>query len=200
MARPTVAAARASIFAMIVVAGCGGAGTSQGSAIPPSASPSAAPIGPSSSVRPVTVLPADAREVEALLPDQICGSPSDKRTIGGDEGVKNSDDDFKAILQGVGKKASDVSVALATTSGSGPRCSVTIIRITGADPALLQETFLKVELMSRHVYVRTTVAGREVWFADSTGGLTWVIFSGDAIIAAIAQDEAAGAAIVAQLP
>ncbi|HXU84344.1 MAG TPA: hypothetical protein VN773_00920 [Verrucomicrobiae bacterium] len=146
------------------------------------------------------VLPADAKAVEALLPDQLCGSSSDKRTIGGDEGVKNSDDDFKAILQAVGRKASDVSVALATTSGSGQRCSVTIIRIAGADPALLEKTFLEVESRSGHNYVRTTVAGREVWFADSTGGLTWVIFSGDAMIAAIAQDEAAGAAIVAQLP
>jgi hypothetical protein len=201
MAPRPISGAFAAGVLLVTLWGCGGSAASSQLAAPPSAAAGSA-AEPSTAqpsiATPSFVLPSAAKDVEALLPDQICGMKAVKSSISGEQVMTSADEDFKAILQALGKRASDVTVTSAVALNTG--CSAGILRIMGADPGLLEQTYLAQQEKSGHTYTQKTVGGRNVYFADSTGGLTYVSFHGDAMIFTVTQDEASAAAIIQQLP
>ena len=127
-----------ALVALIGCSGTAGGSTapSSGSAAAPStaataAEPSAAApseAAPSAAAsEPVTAFafPSDDKELEAVIPDKICGATAQKLSLKGKEAT-GDDELWSRILQALGKSLSDVSAAAAFTTKPG--CSVTIIK------------------------------------------------------------------------
>jgi hypothetical protein len=194
---------------LIVVAACGsstastapsGSASTQASAAeassaaPSSAEPSAS--GPSSAI-PSFVLPSGAKDLEAILPDQLCGAKAIKASMSGDQFASTADAQFKATLQAVGKQPSDVAFAFAFSTGSN--CSAGIFRVKGIDQNLLQQAFLAEAQKKGTTYPQKSVGGKDVYVSDASSK-TYSYFKGDGVIFVSAKDEASAAGILQQLP
>jgi hypothetical protein len=196
---------------VVTLIGCGGsaavsASTAAG-AQPSTAAPSttessgAAPSSAGSSLAiPSFTLPSGAKDLEALLPAQLCGETAIKLSMSGPQFTTTADPTFKAVLQALGKQASDVSFAVAAAATSG--CTAGIFRIAGVDPTRLQETFLTQERTSGSTLTQGSLGGKSVYITDQGAGTPkeYVYFKGDAVIFAQAKDEASAATILQQLP
>jgi len=170
-----------------------------------SAAPSAAESGaaePSSATSsfaiPSFTLPSGAKDLEALLPAKLCGETAIKLSLSGAQFTSSADPTFQAILQALGKQASDVSFAIAGAPTSG--CTAGIFRISGVDQNLLQQAFLAQEQKSGVTPTQATVGGKSVFVATQSSGNEYVYFKGDAAIFAQGKDEASAASILQQLP
>ncbi|MEA3033312.1 MAG: hypothetical protein QOH86_1328 [Sphingomonadales bacterium] len=161
-------------------------------------SQAAASSAQSSFTIPSFALPSGAKDLEALLPARLCGETAIKLSMSGAQFTSSADPTFKAILQALGKQASDVSFALAGSPTSG--CTAGIFRIAGVDQNLLQQAFLAEEQKTGTVATQGSVGGKSVYIADRTGAKEYVYFKGDAAIFVEAKDEASAAAILQQLP
>lgn len=202
---------------LVTLCGCGGSAATSptpaavgtqpstaaaASAAEPSAIESSA-AGPSSATAsfalPSFTLPSGAKDLEALLPAKLCGETAIKLSLSGAQFTSSADPTFKAILQALGKQASDVSFALAGAAVSG--CSAGIFRIAGVDQNLLQQTFLAEEAKTGATATQASVGGKSVFVADqSSGAKEYVYFKGDSAIFAQAKDETSAAGILQQLP
>jgi hypothetical protein len=178
------------------------AATASESAAAPSAAESSAPE-PSSAAAsfaiPSFTLPSGAKDLEALLPAKLCGETAIKLSMSGAQFTSSADPTFKAILQALGKQASDVSFAIADAPTSG--CTAGIFRISGVDQNLLQQAFLTEEQKAGVTPTQATVGGKSVFIAtQSSGSNEYIYFKGDAAIFAHGKDEASAASILQQLP
>ncbi len=166
----------------------------------PSTEPSAQPSAEASSEQPIPSLnlPSNAKDLEAVLPDKLCGSAAIKTSQTGDNFVNQATNkDFVAVLQAIGKTPSDVAYAIAVSTSD---CVAGIFRIKGVDTSLLESTFLSEEQKSGNTYTQKTVGGKSVYVSDDTGSKTYGYFKGDAFIFTSAATEADAAAILQQLP
>jgi hypothetical protein len=200
---------------LLIVWGCGAAATPIPSTAAPSAAaasaaqPSAAEPSPAESSAggpsaaasapvPGFSLPSEAKDLEALLPDTICGLTATKASLSGASFEANAQPEFKAALQALGKSPSDVSFAFEfSTSG----CGAGIFRIAGVDTAQLQQVFIAEQQKSGTTYTQGSVGGRNVFIADrGSSGKQYLYFSGDAVLFATAKDDATAASILQALP
>ncbi len=211
----------ASGLLIAALAGCSGSatsspaassdsGASQAAALPSSASPSSAspsaaepsaaqPSAAEPSVAiPSLVLPSGAKDLEALLPDTMCGVKTVKLSMSGAQFVGAADAQFVATLQALGKTASDVAFAVASTPG-GSGCVAGIFRIKGVDTGAFQAALLAQEQKSGTTYTQSTVGGKSVYVSDASTK-QYVYFSGDAVIFAAAKDEKNVPGILQALP
>ena len=215
MARRTVAAIAST--ALLVVWGCGAAATPIPSAAPPASQAAASAPAPSaaepSAAEPSTAeasagapsvaipsftLPSEAKDLEALLPDTICGSKATKASLSGASFSANAQPEFKAALTALGKSPSDVSFAFAF-SESG--CGAGIFRIAGVDANQLQQVFLAEQQKSGTTYTQGSVGGRNVFISDEgSSGKQYFYFAGDAVLFATAKDDATAGPILQSLP
>ena len=200
-----------------VLWGCGGqaagspaAATSQSSAAQSSAASSAAvasDAAPSSAASsdaapsfaiPSFELPSGAKDLEALLPDTLCGVKAVKLSMSGAQFSATADKEFLATLQALGKQPSDVAFAVAGSQ----TCSAGIFRIAGVDSSLFKTTFLAEEQKTGSAYTQGSVGGRDVFIgaASGGGGKQYVYFKGDAAIFVQATKDADAASILATLP
>jgi hypothetical protein len=169
------------------------------SATAPSAGPSGgASSGGSSIPIPSFALPSGAKDLEALLPAQICGETAIKLSMSGEQFATTADPTFKAVLAALGKTASDVSFAVAGSATSG--CTAGIFRISGVDQNRLQETFVTQERASGQTVTQASLGGKSVYVSDQGAAKEYVYFKGDAVIFAQAKTEAAAASILQVLP
>ena len=81
---------------------------------PPSAAPSDTPV-----AIPSFAFPSADKELEALLPDTLCGDKAQKLSMGGAVFDNAADPSFVAVLRKVGKTTADVSLAIAADNGFG---------------------------------------------------------------------------------
>jgi hypothetical protein len=212
MTRLTLAGALASGAMVIALSGCGGAATplpagsavavvpSQGapSVAAPSEEPSTEPsAGEPSIAIPSFTLPSEAKDLEALLPDTLCGAKTTKASMSGASFAATADESFKATLATLGKQASDVAFAFAFTTSD---CGAGIFRINGVDQNALKQALLDAEQKSGDTFTQSSVGGKDVYVTDSGAGKQYVYFAGDAVIFAQAKDEATAATILQQLP
>lgn len=168
----------------------------ESSAPEPSAGSSAAE--PSFAI-PSFTLPSGAKDLEALLPDKICGETAIKLSMSGDQFMANADAEFKATLATLGKGPGDVAFAIAAGSGTG--CTAGIFRIKGVDENTLQQSFLAEEQKTGTTYTQGNVGGKNVYISTATSGTKqYAYFHGDAVIFAQGKDEASAATILQQLP
>jgi hypothetical protein len=148
---------------------------------------------------PSFTLPSGAKDLEALLPAKLCGETAIKLSLSGAQFTSSADPTFKAILQALGKQASDVSFAIAGAPTGG--CTAGIFRISGVDQNLLQQAFLAEEQKSGVTATQASVGGKSVFVAkQSSGSNEYVYFKGDAAIFAQGKDETSAAGILQQLP
>jgi hypothetical protein len=147
---------------------------------------------------PSFVLPSGAKDLEALLPDQICGVKAIKASQSGDQFAATASQEFKAALQAVGKSVSDVAFAFAVAPDQS--CTAGIFRIKDVDQNTLQQALLAEEQKSGTTYTQSTVGGKSVYVSDSGSGKQYVYFKGDAAIFAQAKTESDAAGILQNLP
>lgn len=219
MTRLTLVGALASGVLVVALSGCGGAATPTpaGSAVAvvpsqaasfatgPSAAEPSAPessaaepsAAASSGAEATFTLPSEAKDLEALLPDNLCGAKTTKASMNGASFAASADESFKATLAALGKSPSDVALAFAFTQSD---CGAGIFRINGVDQGALKQGLLAAEQKSGKTYTQSSVGGKDVYVTDSGAGKQYVYFAGDAVIFAQAKDEATAATILQQLP
>jgi hypothetical protein len=149
-------------------------------------------------VLPSLTLPSEAKDLEALLPTQLCGDTAIKLSVTGAQFMSSADPTFKSILDALGKQASDVAVAVAAGSTSG--CTAGIFRIAGVDQTRLQEAFIAQQRTTGATVTQGTVGGKNVYITAQASAKEYVYFKGDAVIFAEAKDETSAASILQQLP
>lgn len=174
--------------------------TAASAAVASGAAPSSAASsdGAPSFAIPSFELPSGAKDLEALLPDTLCGVKAIKLSMSGAQFSATADKEFLATLQALGKQPSDVAFAIAGSQ----TCSAGIFRIAGVDTSLLQTTFLAEEQKTGSAYTQGSVGGRDVFIAaaSSGGGKQYVYFKGDAAIFVQATKDADAASVLATLP
>ena len=215
MTRRAFVGVLASGVLLVALSGCGGAATptpagSTVAVLPSQAAPSVAepsvaePSAEESSGTepsipiPSFTLPSEAKDLEALLPDTLCGAKATKASLSGASFAATADESFKSTLASLGKQPSDVSLAFAYTQGD---CGAGIFRINGVDQNALKQALLAEEQKSGRTYTQSSVGGKDVYITDqSSGNKQYVYFAGDAVIFAQAKDDATAAGILQQLP
>jgi hypothetical protein len=188
-------------------------GSPAASAVAPTqAPPSAASEAPSASADALPSLDlgsfaipsfGGAADLEAMLPSEICGATTQKFSMSGaDFEAFAEDDEFSATLEGLGKTAADVSFAISAPLAGDTDCGAGIFRISGADPARLQQVYLEAAESEGGTYTTGTIGGKNVFIITATDdtGKQYVYFKGDAVLFAQAPDDATAGEILALLP
>ena len=147
---------------------------------------------------PSFVLPSGAKDLEALLPDQLCGAKAVKLSMTGDQFASSADPQFKATLSALGKSVSDVAFAIAGDPTYS--CTAGIFRVKGVDQNLLQQALLAQEQKTGTTYTQGSVGGKNVYISDAASAKQYVYFNGDAAIFVSAKTEAEAAGILQKLP
>ena len=139
---------------------------------------------------PVTAFafPSDDKELEAVIPDKICGATAQKLSLKGKQAT-GDDELWSGILQALGKSLSDVSAAAAFTTKPG--CSVTIIKIKGADEGKLREPLKSEATKAGITYTKVSVGGKDVFTSNPAKfGYSWIKGDGAIIITADSAKDA----------
>ncbi len=208
-------------FAALVLVGCssttGGSAapstdTGASAAAPSEAAPSAAASeaaaseaapseGTPSLAIPSFAFPSTDKELEALLPAELCGAKVQKLSMGGEMFDNSSDPTFGAVLQKLGKTTKDVSFAVAAPLTAGDNtCAAGIFRIKGADGGALKDAFLAEAAKEGNTFVVKNIAGRDVYTDPTSDSFGYAYFKGDALIFASAKNDADAASIISALP
>ena len=206
---------------MIAVVACGGGGastapseaassapSSEPTVAPTSAAPSAASEAPSEAPSasaseaaiPSFAFPSTDKELEALLPDTLCGAKVQKLSMGGQAFAANSDPSFVAILKSIGKSPADVSLAIAAPLSTTAKCTAGIFRIKGADGGALKDAFLAQATKEGNTYTVSSISGKDVYSDPTSDSIGYAYFKGDAIIFASADSAKDAASVIAVLP
>ena len=212
--------ALASAALVAVVAACGSAASSPSSssaAAPSAAAPSseaslaaseaapsaAAPSGAAPSQAGPSIalpsLPSEAKDLEAQLPNSLCGQTAQKISMNGSTFLSSTGNEFSAALSALGKSPSDVSVAVA---GGGGACSAVAFRIAGVDQNTFQTAILAaVQKAGGTAPTQTSLGGKNVYVVtDASGKKSYVYFKGDTMFIAEAGSDADATAILQALP
>jgi hypothetical protein len=163
----------------------------------PSVGPSVAPpsTAPSEAI-PSFVLTSEAKDLEGLLPDKMCGATSTKTSQSGQSFA--GDEDFAKVLSALGKSPADVAYAIAFGADSG--CAAGIFRIQGVDTGALQAAFAAQAQKSGDRYTDKNVGGKDVKVQTSGSTTSYFYFKGDAVLFVTAETEAQAASVLQQLP
>jgi hypothetical protein len=209
MTRLTLVGAVASGVLAFALAGCGSAASPvpAGSAVavvpsqaaPSVAEPSVAPsVAEPSAAIPSFTLPSEAKDLEAILPDTICGAKATKLSLSGASFANSGQSEFLDAIKAIGKTPADAAFAIAAGPGNG--CTAGILRIQGADPNLLKTAMLAAAAKSGETATQKSVGGKDVYVTVATDATTYVYFHGDAVIFAAAKTESDGASILQSMP
>jgi hypothetical protein len=208
-----------AVLAVIALAGCsstaGGsaaASTGTASAAPPasaaeaSTAPTEAPPSEAAASAAASLdlsqfsFPSSDKELEGLIPDPMCGQKVQKLSLSGAQVFSNSaDPSFVAALQALGKTVNDVSAAAGFPLQADAHCSVTIIRIKGADEGKLRQVFKDQAAKDGTTYTEVTVAGKNVATADPTK-FDYTYVKGDGVIIITADSQKNAEELLSQLP
>lgn len=210
-------------LALVALIGCSSSGSSsapassapESAAAPSAAAPSeAAPseaaaseAAASEGAIPSFLLPSDAKELEALIPDTVCGVKVTKTSMKGADALGNNDDPtFSNVLQQLGKSPSDVSLAAGFVVSGDQPCGVFIFRIQGADEGKLRDIFKQLADKEQTKYSDVSIGGKTVakvepgTGTDSLAPFLYAWVKGDGFIEVAADTEAHAAEIISQLP
>lgn len=159
---------------------------------------------PASAVLPGFSLPSDDKDLEGLLPDNLCDAATIKTSESGTSFSANADPAFTAVLTALGKTAADVEFAFAIPDPTkAADCSVSagIFEINGADSGQLQTVFLASAAAEETTYTQGNVGGKDVYVdASDPTARNYFYVKGDAVIFASAPDDATAATVLSTLP
>jgi hypothetical protein len=207
MARRTLVGAITSGALCLVLVGCGGTATPSPAASIAAELPSAAPsvaapsVAAPSAAASTGTQAGGATDLEALLPDTLCGAAAIKTSRTGDQLATAGGSDLAqafAALAALGKSSNDVGVAVATAPNTD--CTVGILRITGIDTSLLQAAMNAAAGQSGSTATQTTIGGKSVWKTVSADSTTYTYFNGDKVVFATAKTDAEAESIFSSLP
>lgn len=170
------------------------------SAVPSSAAPSEAAASTEPSlVLPSFVLPSTDKELEALIPNTLCGENVTKASFSGATFAATADPEFRQLLTALGKAPSDVSMAVGFTMSSGG-CSAGIFRVKGADANQFKQVFLAAAAKNGDNYTESSIGGKTVLADPKSDNIQYGYFKGDALFFASADTPAHAAEVLAALP
>jgi hypothetical protein len=213
MARRELVGAITSGALCLVLVGCGGTATPSPSAstaaeLPSQAAPSvatpsvAAPSAEGSAGTQASgAQSGGASDLEALLPDTLCGAAAVKTSRNGAQLSATGGSDLAqafAALAALGKSSNDIGVAVATAPNTD--CTVGILRITGIDATLLQSAMNAAAAQSGSTATQTTIGGKTVWKTVGPTNTTYTYFNGDKVVFATAKSDAEAESIFSSLP
>jgi hypothetical protein len=209
MRSPRLTLAALVTLASTLVVACGGGASPSPSSATAAAAPSAAASaseaaaseGAPSIGLPSFQLPSSDKELEALLPDNLCGATAQKLSMSGPAFATSADEQFKATLDKLGKSVNDVSFAMAVPTSGTCGAAAGIFKIRGADPGRLQQVYGEVAQQEGTKYEQRSVGGKNVYVStEASGSSTYAYFAGDAIVFAFAKDDATAAPLLQELP
>ena len=183
----------------IAVAGCNSStGTSSGtSSQAPAASASSAllpslaiPSGLASAI-PSFALPSPDAALEALLPNQLCGTDTIKSSAAGDAQIQS-------FLASLGKTTADLSFAAEIAGTTG--CSASIIRVKGANGTQMHDQFVATVTQQGAAPQEKTIGGKTVLVGTGTNSFGYAYFKDDMLIFFSAPDDAKAAEVATALP
>lgn len=174
---------------------------SQAASEAPSTEPSEAASAQPSLALPSFELPSNAKDLEALLPAELCGALANKFSLAGADFETMADEEFAKTLSGLGKSASDVSMAIAAPLTESD-CGAGVFRIAGADTGRLQEVFVQAAEDEGSTATSTILGDKGVVILATPGETAkqYVYFAGDAIFFAVAPDDATAESILSEMP
>jgi hypothetical protein len=152
---------------------------------------------------PSFVLPHNAAELEALLPDKIGTETLTKTSSTGADFAQSSfaDPDLVAWLQAQGKSLTDISTATAFGLTSGTL--IIAFRINGVPFATMisgLETALNKDLETPIPWTTSTVGGKSVRSAPQRDGTLYLYGVSDILFEVFAKDPATAAEVLSKLP
>jgi hypothetical protein len=165
------------------------AGSSGGALLPSLAIPSGAIPSVSFSTDPA---------LAAMLPDTLCGTAAVKSSFAGETFGSSTDADFQAFVQALGKTPADVSFAAAIGGTTG--CSVSILRVKGADATQLRDKFTEQMAKDGNTTQEKSLGGKTVLVGSGANSFGYVYFKDDMVFIFTAPDEAKATEIVTALP
>jgi hypothetical protein len=190
-------------MAAITVAGCNSAaspsGTTSGAA---SAAPSAllpsieVPSGLASAL-PSMALPSPDAALEALLPNQLCGTDATKSSAAGGT-FAAGDAQIQAFLQSLGKTSSDLSFAAEVAGTTG--CSASIVKVQGASATQMHDQFVTAVSQGGAAPQEKSIGGKSVLVGTQPNSFGYAYFKDDMLIFFSAPDDTKAGEVAATLP
>lgn len=196
--------AAATICLGLLAAACGG-GASSTSTSTASPSPTAQPSAAGSSGLAVPSLPSSAKDLEALIPDEIGGISLTKFSMQGNEFVNSgsSTEETQKFLEGLGVSTDKVAVAAGygVATDSGDALAVFVFRAEGAGTERLLTLFKEATDADRQApldWKTATVGGKQVERAidpEQDNQVVYLYASGDVLffLASTKEENAADA-------
>ncbi len=210
MTRHTIPAAVAAGALVLVLAACGGAASPSPSAstaaelpsqaAPPTVAP-AASAAPGASSAPGGALPSGAPDLEALLPDTVCGQTAVKTSLAGNQLASSGAGGLAqafAALAALGKSSNDFAMAIA--SAPNTNCNIGVMRIAGIDTTMLQSVMTSAAAQQGASATQTTLGGKTVYKITEGANTTYVYFTGDKVVFATADSDSDAQAMLQNLP
>lgn len=219
MVRRSVVGVVAAAAVSIVLVGCSGGAspspagsqaavvpsiTTPSEAAPSQAAPSEAAPSEAGGAEPSTAipsfsLPSDAKDLEALLPDTLCGDKSTKLSMNGSRFAQSGDTEFSTALAAVGKTVNDVTVAIATATKA--ECTAVIYRINGVDSGRFQQAVHDLVTKAGGSVSQANLGGKSVdVVTDANGDKSYVYYKGDAAFIAEAKTESNAGSVLQSMP
>ncbi len=163
------------------------------------------PAGGATEALPSFVLPHNAAELEALLPDTLGGVTLQKSSWTGTDFVSqnSSNTELTAFLQSLGKSLNDISAAAAFSPTFDN--SIFAFRVNGVDHNILISEFQKAEnsgLNTPIPWTPATVGGKSVLQAttDTAGEMIYLYGVADLFFEVTSSDPAIAAEALSKLP
>lgn len=177
----------------------------------PSVSASPSPSGSSVAALPSFVLPSNAKDLEALLPDEISGQKLTKFSMTGTDFMAQGDSnnkEFADFLQRVGAQPNDIAVAFGVAvDPAKPDASggVFVFRVKGADSTKLTDEFKKAIASDTPgiTWSSQTVGGKSVQVATTnteSSEKTYLYVREDIVFAVMSSDTATAQDALSKLP
>ncbi len=215
MIRHRIAAWTLACAAVIVVTACSGtagptastagqnaslaASTDAASVAPSVAVASETPLAiPSGLVIPSFELPSSDKELEALLPQTLCGVDVLKFSMKGETFIASADPQLVSLLGWLDKTPADVRLAVAGSVTGG--CTAGIFRINGADTASFKQAFIDRSVAEGTVYQQATIGGKDVLVGPDASEFQYAYFKGDALFFVTGGTDAQAAETLDALP
>ena len=179
-------------------------GTPAGAATPTTAvQATPTPAGSPTEALPTFVLPHDAAELEALLPDKLGTETLVKTSSTGAEfaALGGSTPALVAWLQALGKSLDDISTATAFGPTSGT--TISAFRVNGVDHSTLIASVAVLRLTGQSTTVpwtSGTFGGKSVQTTQYSGGIVYLYGIADIIFEVDSSDAALAAEALSKLP
>lgn len=186
----------------VAIVGCNSGASPSGAAPASNAAPSqlipslAIPSGVASALASVA-LPSPDAALEALLPNQLCGTDATKSSAAGGT-FAGGNAQIQGFLGSLGKTSSDLSFAAEIAGTTG--CSAAIFQVKGASATQMHDQFVAAATQQGATPQEKSIGGKSVLVGTGTNALGYTYFKDDMVIVFSAPDDTKAGEVAATLP